>query len=438
MFRRRISARNGDPYRRQDLLPLPSSEPPRRGRPSLLTRPLGTARALLLALAVAAGTASAQQSQPSWTSRALDALNGTTPVGLLAPGERHAGWRGWFGDFWEGSKRNFGQGDAGLMLPFYTFHPAYKYPNRHDNNNYPFGVGYVRTLIDDKDNERLVFALAFSDSHYDIQPMLGWAWLARWPLFGSVKGGLGYTAFVTARADANYFPFPAILPLASIGTDRVTFYGTWIPTTEVLFFFARITLPQNGSSSPVEGAGSGGPLGAGPARDGSLRTNLLYAGGGFVNVDASGIDSVAAGDSWAPLAGYRHFFTDRLAMDIAASRSSHTLDLNNVRLGNFDLVPVTVTAQYHVPIYRGFRMYAGAGIAYSRITGQDMPGYSLSQDSFSPVLQAGANLRLTDAMVLTGGMTVNFPRHQLYKDGELQGTVKVSPVTFGLAIGYAF
>jgi len=414
--------------------------PPTRGHATLSNRFVRGLRAAALGLSfLIPAAANAEEEAPSFMSRALSALNETTPVGLLARGERHPGWKGWFGDFWEGAQRNFKSGDAGLMLPFFTFHPAYKYPNRFDNNNYPYGVGYARTVVDEKDNERIVFAMAFSDSHYDIQPLLGWAWLARWPLFGSVKGGLGYTAFITGRADANYIPFPAILPLASIGTDRVTFYGSWIPTTEVLFFFARITLPQNEGSAPVEGgAKSVGPFGTGPARDGSARTNLLYVGGGWVNSDASGIDSVASGNSWAPLAGYRHFFTDRLAMDVAVSRSTHSLDLNNARLGDFDFIPVSVTAQYHVPAYHGFRMYAGAGIAYNRITQQDMPGYSLSGDSVSPVLQAGANFRLTDAMVLTGGLSVNFTRNQLYKDGVLQGTVKLSPVTFGLAVGYAF
>lgn len=422
----------------QHLLPGP-----RDGRPFPERRTAGGLRVALVALAIvvaiAAAPAQAQDEQPSWISRALGALNETTPVGLLERGERHAGAKGWFGDLWEGSQRNFRDGDAGLMLPFFTFHPAYKYPNRDDNNNFPYGVGYSRSVIDGKDNERLVYALAFSDSHYDFQPMLGWAWVARWPLFGSIKGGLGYAAFVTARADANYWPFPAILPLASIGTDRVAIYGTWIPTTEVLFFFARVTLPQNEGSPPVAGrAPPMGPFATGPGRGGSARTNLLYAGGGFVNTDASGIDTVASGNSWAPLAGYRHFFTDRLAMDVALSRSHHTLDLNGARLGDFDLLPLSVTAQYHLPAYHGFRMYAGAGIAYSRIAQQNMPGYSLSNDSFSPVLQAGANFPLSDTLVLTGGLTVNFARHQLYQDGSSQGTVKLAPVTFGLAVGYAF
>jgi outer membrane protein W len=413
--------------------------PPAGGCLAVIDRFIRGLRPLALAFGcLLAGASQAGDGEPSLTSRALRALNDTTPVGLVAADERTAGWSGWFGDLWQGSQRNFKAGDAGLLLPLFTFHPAYKYPNRDDNNNFPYGVGYVRNFVDAKDNERLVYALAFSDSHYDVQPVVGWAWLARWPLFGTVKGGLGYTAFVTARADANYVPFPAILPLASIGTDRVSFYGMWIPTTEVLFFFARVTLPQNDGSPPVEGARASGPLGADPARAGGNRTHLLYVGGGWVNTDASGIDSVASGNSWAPLAGYRRFFTDRLAVDLALSRSSHSLDLNGARLGELDLTPLSLTAQYHVPSYHGFRMYAGAGLAYTRITRQELPGYSLSRDSFSPVLQAGANFRLTGAMVLTGGMTVNFSRHQLYQDGVLQGTVKLYPVTFGLAVGYAF
>jgi len=410
------------------------------GAPTVNDRLALGPRALALALGcLLAATANAGQEQPSLLSRAFSAFNETTPVGLLAPDERRPGWKGAFADLAEGSRRNFGDGDAGLLLPFFTLHPAYKYPNRSDNNNYPFGVGYTRSVIDAKDNERMVYAVAFSDSHYDFQPVVGWSWIARWPLAGGVKGGLGYTVFVTARADANYFPFPAILPLASIGTDRVTFYGAWIPTTEVLWFFARVTLPQNGPSPPVEaGARASGPFGAGAAGDGRARRNLLYAGGGLVNTDASGIDGVASGDSWAPLAGYRHFFTERLAMDLSVSRSTHSLDLGNARLGEVDLTPLGLAAQYHLPEYRGFRMYAGAGVAYNRITGQQLPGYSMSRDGFSPLLQAGASFRLADALVLTGGLSVNFSRNQLYKDGALQGTVKLSPVTFGLAVGYAF
>ena len=380
--------------------------------------------------------ATAQETGPSWPERALSATNESSPVGMLPAGARHSGWQGWFADAWEGSKRIVREGHSDLFLPFFTFHPAYKYPNRHDQNEYPWGVGVARTVIDGKDNERIVYLLGFSDSHYDFQPMAGYAWMARWPLGWGLKGGLGYTVFVSARADANYIPFPAILPLASIGTDRVTVYGSWIPTTDVLFFFARISL-ADGPGWPVTGGGAS-PSGLPGTTEGRLRANLLYGAAAWVNTDASGIDGVASGDAWAPLAGYRHFFSDRFAMDVSVSRSGSSLDLQGARLGTFDLIPVTVAAQYHFPSYYGWRMYAGAGIAYTRITQQAMPGYALEDSSVSPVLQAGASFAVTDALVLTGGVAANFTRNQLSQAGNSLGTVKLSPVTFSLGVGFAF
>jgi outer membrane protein W len=316
----------------------------------------------------------------------------------------------------------------------YTYHPPYKYPNRFNENHYPMGVGVARTVIDAKDNERMVYLLGFSDSHYDVQPMLGYAWMARWPLIAGLKGGLGYTVFLTARADANYLPIPAALPLASIGTDRVMLYGTWIPTTEVLFFFARISL----DGAPASGGGTGGVAPIPGARNGRPYANLVYGAAARVNTDAYGIDSVASGNAWAPLVGYRHFVSERAAFDVSVSRSGHSLDLNGARLGTFDHVPITVAAQYHLPSYLGLRMYAGAGIAYNRAARQDLPGYSLSNSSISPVLQAGATYPLAEALIFNAGLNVNFARHQLTEGETTLGTVKPSAVSFSLGLGYAF
>jgi len=391
-------------------------------------------RAAVLALSsfLIAAVATAQEEEPSFTSRALQALNESTPVGLLAPGERHPGWKGWFADAWEGSSRIYRDGQSELLLPIYSLHPAYAYPNRFDQNHYSLGVGAARRVIDEKDNERLVYALAFSDSHYDFQAMAGYGWVARWPLFGSVKGGLGYTVFMAVRSDANYIPFPGILPLASIGTDRVTFYGAWVPFSDVFFLFARISLPyeHSGPDPWIDAPGA-----ADAAR---RRNNLLYAGAAYVNTDASGIDTVASGNSGAPIAGYRHMFTDRVAMDVSVSRSKLSLDLNGARLGTFELIPVTLTAQYHFPSYHGLRAYGGIGAAYNTITDQRMPGYSLSGTSISPLIQVGASYPITPALVMTAGMSVNFTRNQLSQEGANLGTVQLSPLTFSMAIGYAF
>jgi len=410
-----------------------------RARSAPRRRAVRSIVSLSLALLLGVTPAIAQEAEPSFTQRSLSAMNESSSVGMLSPGERRPGWQGWFADAWEGSKRIFRDGHSDLLLPVYTYHPPYKYPNRDNENHYPWGAGFARTVIDARDNERLVYLIAFSDSHYDFQPFLGYAWIARWPLGAGLKGGLGYTVFVTARADANYIPFPAVLPLASIGNDYVTVYGSWIPTTDVLFFFARISLPftERGSASG-NGAAAGAPVGAAGRRDGPLPVNLLYGAAARVSTDAYGIDSVASGNAWAPLAGYRRLIADKVAIDVSVARSSHSLDLNGARLGTFDLIPLSVTAQYHFPSYRGFRMYAGAGVAYSRIAQQDLPGYTLSSTSISPVLQAGATFALSDSLFLTGGLAANFVRNQLSQDGTTLGTVKLAPVTFSLGLGYAF
>lgn len=53
---------------------------------------------------------------------------------------------------------------------------------RHEENGYPFGMGYARQVIDNRGNERLLFAVNFVDSNYRIEPMVGYSWLARWPI----------------------------------------------------------------------------------------------------------------------------------------------------------------------------------------------------------------------------------------------------------------
>lgn len=371
-----------------------------------------------------ATAAAAQPAEPSWTQRALQASSESFPVGLVPPAQRQSGFSGWFRDAWEGSKRIVRDGRTDFVLPLYSWHPAFAYPNRDDQNHYSWGAGVARTLIDEKDNERMVYALAFSDSHYDLQVMAGYGWLARWPLGGGLKGGFGYTVFVAARSDANYIPFPGILPLAGIGTDRVMLYGSWVPFSDVLFVFARVSLPLEEVGSPVAAGGE--------------RRNLVYGGGAYVNTDASGIDTVSSSNASAPLLGYRRHLSDRVALDVSAWRANLSLDWNGARLGSFDFAPVTAALQYHLPSYRGWRPYAGLGAAYNRVSSQQMPGYALTETQFAPVVQVGVDFAVTESLVVTAGLTANFSRNRLTRDGAALGTVQLSPVAFGLAVGLAF
>ncbi len=62
----------------------------------------------------------------------------------------------------------------------------------------------------------------FNDSHSKPQYNLGYGWSTYWGRRDSVQGGLGYTLMLVARNDIfNGWPFPAVLPLASLRYDKV-------------------------------------------------------------------------------------------------------------------------------------------------------------------------------------------------------------------------
>lgn len=383
--------------------------------------------AATLALSLALTTsATAQDSGPSWWSRALTAINDTTPAGLKPQSERADGWA-WFGDQWNSGKTLTRKGSANLLLPAITTHPAGTYDNHYRQNDYPYGAGVGSYFIDERDNERIVFAMAFSDSHYNIEPLAGYAWIARWPILSSsLKAGIGYTAFLTARNDTLWLPVPGVLPLVSLGTDEASVYITHVVTQNVTFIFLRVA---------PDAFGSGTSPGA---RDGAdLRRNLIFAGYGHVNADASGIDGASVSNGAGPVLGYRRYLSNGLALEVSAERSDHDLYLPGAGNGSFRRDAYSLAAQYHFPVARRVQLYAGIGVAYERVTQQQFDNASLG-DSWGPVVQGGATVDLTSVLSLTGGIRTGFPRYPTTINGQPGGSVLVAPVTFSLALAARF
>lgn len=145
------------------------------------------------------------------------------------------------------------EGDNVLYLSGYAYHDRGTYtPEKIDEfNETAWGAGFGRTLIDEKGNSNSLFALAFLDSHSDVQAQVGYAREWRWQFAEHAAVGAGFVAMLVSRADMfNNFPFPVILPLASIEVKRVALMATYIPKLSssdggngnVLFLFGRINL----------------------------------------------------------------------------------------------------------------------------------------------------------------------------------------------------
>lgn len=139
------------------------------------------------------------------------------------------------------------QGGNDFYLPFHTYHLRSAYSSakidsfREDN----WGLGYGRSRYNESGNWEGVYAMAFLDSHSDIEPILGYGYEWIWGNRDALHAGLGYTALITARSDiGNYTPIPGILPIASINYRNVAVNTTFVPGGEghgnVFFFWSRI------------------------------------------------------------------------------------------------------------------------------------------------------------------------------------------------------
>jgi len=170
-------------------------------------------------------------SSPVWASNSgLDPMN--TP--------NKDGTQSIFPQMWDTFKDNvsstWNDSDSqDLYLPVITWHNRLAYDKEKTvrYNERPWGGGYGISRYDEKGNWNGIYFMAFKDSHNKWQPIGGYGWEKIWQPMNDkdFRLGLGYTAAVTARDDYKYIPIPIVLPLASVGYDKLTFQATYIPGT---------------------------------------------------------------------------------------------------------------------------------------------------------------------------------------------------------------
>lgn len=142
-------------------------------------------------------------------------------------------------------------GQTELYLTGYAWHNRYTYtPEKLQSahyNEFAGGGGLGRGFIDEDGDWHALYAMGFSDSHRNFQPLAGYAFLKMFYFPKQVHLGGGFTWFVTARKDIFHgIPFVAFpLPAAAIGVGKLSVFGTYVPggtnVGNVLFVFAKWT-----------------------------------------------------------------------------------------------------------------------------------------------------------------------------------------------------
>ena len=244
------------------------------------------------------------------------------------------------------------------------------------------------------------------------------------PVFMSVLA----TSGLTFRADYRWLPIPAPLPLLNVGTRNFGAYMTYIPFSNVAFFFTTFNLDDHATHEM-------------PLQPGSVwygRNNLLYAGGSWVHNDLGDPDSdrgratMTSNGGWN--AGIRHYFDRHWAADLGVIRSKHDTAWDGVKQHDWKMTQVNLMGQYHADATKNLRLFAGAGVGYAKLkrSGQ-------SEDSIHPVIGAGFTWAFSREFHLTGSIVTAFPRFKDIDSVHCPGdTGRPAPTSFNLSLGKTF
>lgn len=153
-------------------------------------------------------------------------------------------------------------------------------------------------------------------------------------------------------------------------------------------------------------------------------------------------------DTFVPELDFSYFLSDKVALELILATNPHDVEavgtpLGNADLGEAQLLPPTLTLQYHPLPQERLSPYFGAGINYT-IFFEDEKGDTTSieyDDSFGFALQAGVDY------ALSGNWSLNLDIKKLFLNTDVETTlagtnieadVDIDPWIIGLGVGYRF
>lgn len=144
-----------------------------------------------------------------------------------------------------------------------------------------------------------------------------------------------------------------------------------------------------------------------------------------------------------PELDFSYFVAKDIALELILATTRHTVSLGESSLGTVNLLPPTLTAQYHFKSLLGthFDPYAGVGLNYtyfytSNIHSSGTP-VSVGHHSFGPALQIGADLPLKGDFFLN----IDVKKAWIKTDVKVAATdavldtLSINPWIFGLGFG---
>lgn len=161
--------------------------------------------------------------------------------------------------------------------------------------------------------------------------------------------------------------------------------------------------------------------------------------GGTSNTSAGG---VAVDSKFGLTLNLDYRLCKNLSVDVLGSQLfTHDIKLNGTKVGTTQLLPPTLTLQYHILPDTRFDPFIGVGVNYTHFWHEriNAPGVGLHlSPTFGFAAQAGVDIALAPRWVL--GVDVRYIQIEpdAYVNGTKIGTVNVDPLAYGVNFGYRF
>jgi outer membrane protein len=156
---------------------------------------------------------------------------------------------------------------------------------------------------------------------------------------------------------------------------------------------------------------------------------------------------VATTSDLVPEIDFTRFFTPNIAAELIVATTHHDVSLkgsslgDKKELGSVNLLPPTLTAQYHFNPKGTFRPYAGAGLNYTFFYGAKTGGISTSmkyKNHMGYALQTGFDYMINDKISINFDIKKIFLRTKVQVNDAYTAKVGLDPWLIGAGIGYHF
>lgn len=156
---------------------------------------------------------------------------------------------------------------------------------------------------------------------------------------------------------------------------------------------------------------------------------------------------VSTSSDQTPEIDFTRFFTPNIAAELILATTRHDVKLNGSALGNkaglgsVNLLPPTLTMQYHINPTGTFRPYVGAGLNYTFFYSEKTGGAATNikyQNHLGYALQAGFDYMINEKFGLNFDIKKIFLKTNVQVNNAYTSQVKLDPWLIGAGVSYHF